>query len=123
MTKVNLVSFGHRCRRPPPADVVVNCRDMPNPWVVSRLRDMDGRDKPVQDFLVARHDMKMMVADVLLAAQKSAGELTVAFGCTGGRHRSVATVEMVAESLRSMDLEVTVRHMELAHELDTVRTA
>jgi UPF0042 nucleotide-binding protein len=93
-----IMSFGFKYSRPRDIEVV-DVRDMKNPHHNMRLRPMTGKDKDVQDFVKK---------DALLDRTGS-----VAFGCLGGRHRSVAMAELVAEGMRRSGAEVQVIHREL----------
>jgi UPF0042 nucleotide-binding protein len=121
---VSLVSFGFKHGVPLDADLVFDARFLPNPHFVPRLKPLTGRDKPVVRF-IERHavtqQFKEKLSDMLrfLVPQyvnEGKSYLTVAIGCTGGRHRSV----MLAEKMRDVvaDLEgvkVSVRHRDLEH--------
>jgi RNase adapter protein RapZ len=121
---VSLVSFGFKHGVPLDADLVFDARFLPNPHFVPRLKPLTGRDKPVVRF-IERHAVTQQfeekLSDMLrfLVPQyvnEGKSYLTVAIGCTGGRHRSV----MLAEKMRDVvaDLEgvkVSVRHRDLEH--------
>ena len=121
---VSLVSFGFKHGVPLDADLVFDARFLPNPHFVPRLKPLTGRDKPVVRF-IERHAVTQQfeekLSDMLrfLVPQyvnEGKSYLTVAIGCTGGRHRSV----MLAEKMRAVvaDLEgvkVSVRHRDLEH--------
>jgi UPF0042 nucleotide-binding protein len=121
---VSLVSFGFKHGVPLDADLVFDARFLPNPHFVPRLKPLTGRDKPVVRF-IERHAVTQQfeekLSDLLrfLVPQyvnEGKSYLTVAIGCTGGRHRSV----MLAEKMRDVvaDLEgvkVSVRHRDLEH--------
>jgi len=105
---IRLLSFAYRDGAPQAAVIrrVVDCRHLPNPHFVSGMRDLDGRDPRVQEF-VANSGGAQMVAD--LVDRVDDGEF-VALGCYGGVHRSVAVVELLAHELRTRGYEVEVRH-------------
>ncbi|MBV9529361.1 RNase adapter RapZ [Sphingomonas sp.] len=104
------------------ADLVFDLRFLPNPHWVDALRPLSGEDSPVQDYLAAQPSWgeTMDRLDALLndwiprywAAGKS--YVTVAFGCTGGRHRSVAAAVEIARRLRRSGFAPIVRHRDLA---------
>lgn len=104
------------------ADLVFDLRFLPNPHWVDELRPMTGKDEPVRAYLMedpswteTMERIEALLIDWIpryWAAGKS--YLTVAFGCTGGRHRSVAAAEEVAGRLRSAGLNPNVRHRDLA---------
>jgi UPF0042 nucleotide-binding protein len=104
------------------ADLVFDLRFLPNPHWVDELRPLTGADQPVRDYLAqdAAWNETMARIEALLidwiprywAAGKS--YVTVAFGCTGGRHRSVAAAVEMAERLREAGFAPNVRHRDLA---------
>ena len=115
-------SFAYRRGVPPDADFVFDARVLPNPHWDPQLRPLSGRDDLVRAFLETQADVLAYVAQVeqfldswlprLRSDTRS--YVTVAFGCTGGRHRSVYLAETLAEHCRSKDWgEVAVFHREL----------
>ena len=98
---VSLVSFGYKYGIPYDADLVLDCRFLPNPFFVDSLKSQDGRAAAVRQFVVDQpegREFVRRVADLLSYLlpryqQEGKAYLTVAIGCTGGRHRSVALVE------------------------------
>ena len=104
------------------ADLVFDLRFMPNPHWVDELRPLTGADQPVRDYLAgdpawgeAMDRIEALLIDWIpryWAAGKS--YVTVAFGCTGGRHRSVAAAVEMAERLRRAGFSPNVRHRDLA---------
>ena len=105
--RVNIVSFGFSNGIPRDADLVFDCRFLPNPHWEESLRPLTGLEAPVSDFVMTHDDAQHFVADVvnLLAwqipafAREGKAYLTVAIGCTGGKHRSVAVAEEIAQRL------------------------
>ena len=115
-------SFAYRRGLPPGADFVFDARVLPNPHWNPELRPLSGRDQPVREHLDREPDVvayATQVADFLDAWLPRLGTdtrsyATIAFGCTGGRHRSVYLVERLAEHCRSKGwAEVAVHHREL----------
>jgi UPF0042 nucleotide-binding protein len=115
-------SFAYRRGVPPDADFVFDARVLPNPHWDPQLRPLSGRDDLVRAFLETQPDVLTYVAqiqqflDSWLPRLRSdtRSYVTVAFGCTGGRHRSVYLAETLAEHCRSKDWgEVAVFHREL----------
>lgn len=102
-----LLSFGYRHGVPKHADIVLDARFLPNPYFDPMLKPFSGRDAPVQEFLGQREAYRTFRAKVLdllgflLPAYQHEGKsyLTIAIGCTGGRHRSVALVEDLTDEL------------------------
>ncbi len=114
-----LLSFGFKYGVPADADLVFDLRFLPNPHFVPELRPRTGRDPEVATFVLRTDDAEallqrlMPLLEELLPRYEHEGKayLTVAFGCTGGRHRSVALAEEVARRLRrGTGREVTVTH-------------
>jgi UPF0042 nucleotide-binding protein len=122
-SKLTLVfqSFGFKHGIPLDADLVFDVRSLPNPHYDPALRDFTGRDRVVIDYLerepeVGRmyEDIRSFVADWLPSFQRdNRSYLTVALGCTGGRHRSVYLVERLARHFGAA-AQLMVRHRELA---------
>lgn len=116
-----IVSFGFRYGIPVDADLVFDLRYLPNPHFVPELRPKTGLDGPVADFVLAQPDAQELREDLtallrkLLPRYEREGKayLTVAVGCTGGRHRSVAMAEELGRGLRDAH-EVTVAHRDIA---------
>lgn len=114
-------SFTYRDGLPMDADWVLDARMLPNPHYVAELRPLTGRDAPVAQYLAADENVQRWLADVraLLArwlpeiVRENRSHVTVAIGCTGGRHRSVYLAERLAEAFRP-HWRVLVRHRQLA---------
>ena len=111
---VNLLTFGFKHGLPRDADWVFDVRFLPNPFFVAGLREMSGRDQPVRDHVMASPAARPFVErvcdilrDVLpLYGREGRSHLTVAIGCTGGRHRSVAIAHQVAQHLVLRDTRI-----------------
>ncbi|HKZ06752.1 MAG TPA: RNase adapter RapZ [Methylomirabilota bacterium] len=121
---VSLVSFGFKHGIPYDADLVFDLRFLPNPHFVDALRAHDGRDREVTDFVFSHAESRDLLARLqdlvrfLLPLYQREGKayLTIAFGCTGGKHRSVAFVETLRAFLEGMGLTPLVRHRDLGRE-------
>ena len=120
--RVRVVSFGFRYGLPQDADIVFDVRFLPNPHYEPTLREHDGREKPVRDFVFASGEADEMLEharrtlDFLIPRYQREGKVhvSVAIGCTGGKHRSVALTEALAASLHSTpDTEIVVRHRDV----------
>jgi UPF0042 nucleotide-binding protein len=119
---VHLVSFGYKYGLPPASDVVLDVRFMENPFYIPELRDLDGTDAAVRDYVLAHPATKEFLTHVVpflrfalprYEAEKKA-RLGVAFGCTGGRHRSVVIADDVARAIRGFwPGEVEVEHRDV----------
>jgi UPF0042 nucleotide-binding protein len=103
------------------ADFVFDIRCLPNPHYDPKLRDLSGRDAPVQDFLQSQPNVLAMLGDIQHYIEKwlpsfvadNRSYLTVAIGCTGGQHRSVYMVEQLAQRFQT-DWVTLSRHREQA---------
>jgi RNase adapter protein RapZ len=121
---VSLVSFGFKHGIPYDADLVFDVRFLPNPHFVDELRTMDGRDRAVADYVFAQPESRDLLARLqdlvgfLLPLYRREGKayVTVAIGCTGGRHRSVAIVEALRQDLERHELAPLIRHRDLGRE-------
>lgn len=116
-----ITSFSYRYGLPREADIVFDARFLTNPHYVPELRDMTGLDAPVGDFIAGDKDfstfMKGLEAlfSVLLPRYEKEGKsyLTIAVGCTGGRHRSVYVAEMLGKMLASEGRRVHLTHRDI----------
>jgi UPF0042 nucleotide-binding protein len=118
---ITVMSFSYRRGLPTGADLVFDCRFLRNPHWEPRLRAADGRDPQVQGYIAADprfaafRDRVADMADLLLPAFAEEGKshLTIAFGCTGGQHRSVALAEILSAHLAEAGWPVSKRHREV----------
>ena len=122
--RATVVSFGFKYGLPVDADMVADVRFLPNPYWIPELREQTGQDVEVRDY-VLEQDGALRFLDIYtdLLATIGAGYrregkhyLTLAIGCTGGKHRSVAVSEALAQRLRDMDVHTTVVHRDLGRE-------
>ncbi len=119
MMRTTVLSFGYKFGMPRDVDVVFDCRFLPNPHWVEELRDKTGLEQPVREFVLTNTETVQFIDEVVamltwqLPSFQREGKtyLTVAFGCTGGRHRSVAIAEEVA---RRLGESIAVRHRDVA---------
>jgi RNase adapter protein RapZ len=124
--QVTVESFGFKHGAPRDADVVLDVRFLPNPHWIDELRPYNGLDAPVRDYVFGQEATPPFVAalEALLDAsvpgyvREGKRYLTVAIGCTGGKHRSVAISEHVAAYLRrtAPDVKIAVEHRDLGRE-------
>ena len=113
---VSVLSFGYRYGLPPQADLVVDVRFLPNPYFVPGMRERTGREADVAAYVLERDEAKGFLDRVtdmvqfLLPKYRKEGKsyLTVAVGCTGGKHRSVAFARALTERLQGPDASVRV---------------
>jgi RNase adapter protein RapZ len=119
-----VMSFGYKYGLPVDADIVVDCRLLPNPHWVAELRPLTGLDDAVRDYVFAQEGAREFVdayADLLQRykegyAREGKHYATLAVGCTGGKHRSVAIAQELAARLRSDGVDVSVVHRDLGRE-------
>jgi UPF0042 nucleotide-binding protein len=122
--KATIVSFGFKYGIPVDADHVADMRFLPNPHWVPQLRPLSGRDEAVADYVKNRPEAQAFLEQyVPLLKTVSAGYLregkrflTVAIGCTGGKHRSVAMSEEIATRLRAAGVDARPEHRDLGRE-------
>ena len=106
------------------ADLVVDARFLPNPHWIPELRPMTGRDPEVRDYVLSQEDAEafldryLEVLRLLVPGYRREGKryLTLAVGCTGGKHRSVAMAEEFARRLTAEGVPATARHRDLGRE-------
>jgi RNase adapter protein RapZ len=122
--KVTMISFGFKYGIPIDADYVADMRFLPNPYWVPELRGKTGRSEDVSDYVLGQKGAREFVDSyVELLTGVAGGYLTegkrfmsVAIGCTGGKHRSVAMTETIAGRLRALGHSVGVVHRDLGRE-------
>lgn len=115
--RINVLSFGYKYGIPVDSDLVLDCRFIPNPHWIPELRPLNGLDKPVSDKVLGSEGVEEFVKSYVEVVQKmipgyfreGKKYVTIAIGCTGGKHRSVAIAEEIARQLTtsSQDLEIT----------------
>ncbi|CAB4857412.1 unannotated protein [freshwater metagenome] len=116
--RINIMSFGYSNGIPRDADVVMDCRFLPNPHWVEELRAHTGLESEVSEYVVSHADAQRFLTDVVgmlnwqipVFAKEGKTYFSVAFGCTGGKHRSVAIAEEIATRLGG---GVTVFHRDV----------
>jgi len=122
--RLNIISFGYKYGLPVDADLVADCRFLPNPHWIPELAPMTGQDAPVRDYVLSRVGAQeflrayLEVLQVVLAGDEREGKhfVTLAVGCTGGKHRSVAIAEFLAGKLTAAGSDVRVTHRDLGRE-------
>ncbi len=118
---LSVQSFSYKRGLPRGVDMVLDCRFLRNPHWEAELRGLTGLDAAVQEYVTADARFDSFFARVrdlaleLLPAYRAEGKahFSLAFGCTGGRHRSVTLAEMLAKALAEQDWQVSIRHREL----------
>lgn len=123
--RIKVASFGFKYGSPRDADLVMDVRFLPNPHWVEELRPYNGRDAQVRDYVFGQPatppflDAFKHLLDVTVPGYVDEGKrhLTIAIGCTGGKHRSVAVAEEIARHLEaSTDIAITLTHRDLGEE-------
>ena len=118
---ITVESFGFKYGMPLDADHVVDVRFLANPYWVSELRHLTGRDQAVSEYVLDQENARSFahgyanLIDMAIPGYKRELKpfITIAIGCTGGRHRSVAMSELIAQELRDKGHQVHVRHRDL----------
>ena len=115
---IQVMSFGFKYGLPIDADVVMDVRFLPNPHYIPELRPLTGLDEPVYDYVMSQPEAKtfyhklMDLLDFSIPGYKKEGKssVTIAIGCTGGQHRSVAFAERIGRELLSDSYNVKISH-------------
>ena len=122
--RVTVVSFGFKYGVPVDADLLADMRFLPNPYWVAELRDFTGQHADVVEYVTGRADAKTFL-ERYIPVIETVGEgylregkrfMTVAIGCTGGKHRSVAMAEEIAARLRALGMDASSTHRDLGRE-------
>jgi RNase adapter protein RapZ len=120
--RTRLLSFGFKYGVPVDADLILDVRFIENPFFIPELKDYSGLDRPVAEFVLGKPDAQGFIERALallefgLPRYEAEGKsyLTVAIGCTGGRHRSVSIAEQMGATLRErLGLDIDVSHRDI----------
>jgi UPF0042 nucleotide-binding protein len=122
--RATVLSFGFKYGIPVDADLVVDVRFLPNPHWLPELRDLTGCDQPVQDYVLGQPDATPFldryasVLEIITEGyrRESKRYLTLAVGCTGGKHRSVVIAQQLADRLTGFGVQSTVINRDLGRE-------
>jgi len=120
--KVNIIPFGFKYGLPMDADLVFDVRCFPNPFYIPELKEKTGNDKEVQDFVMSApqtrkfyKQMYEMIFDLLpLYYDEGKESVTIAIGCTGGKHRSVTLANRLGEDLKKDKYDVTMIYRDIS---------
>ena len=123
-SSLTILSFGYKYGLPLDADLVVDVRFLPNPYWIPELRELTGREAAVSDYVLSQSgalefaDRVVDLLDLTSAGFQREGKryLTLAIGCTGGKHRSVAMAEELGRRLASEKVAVRVTHRDAGRE-------
>ncbi len=118
---VNLESFGYRYGLPPAADLVFDVRFLPNPHYIDELRPLTGMDKTLRDYVLGQqacqdflcHLNRLLGFLIPHYRQEGKSYLTIAVGCTGGRHRSVTIVEELFANFPDQAVSLRKNHRDV----------
>ncbi|MBR9982574.1 MAG: RNase adapter RapZ [Desulfatitalea sp.] len=118
---VNVISFGFKYGTPAEADLVMDVRFLTNPYFVPALKPLDGESKEIQDFvlkdpetgLFLKSYLKLLDQLIPLYQKEGKAYLTIAIGCTGGRHRSVVIAQKVYEHIQRIQPTVRLIHRDI----------
>jgi UPF0042 nucleotide-binding protein len=122
--RATVVSFGYKYGLPVDADLVADVRFLPNPFWIPELRDQTGENDEVRDYVLSQQgasefvDRYAEILEIIGAGYTREGKhyLTLAVGCTGGKHRSVVMARELADRLTGMGVRATVVHRDLGRE-------
>ncbi|OJG80892.1 ATP-binding protein [Enterococcus ratti] len=125
--RIEFVSFGFKYGLPIDGDIVMDVRFLPNPHYISELRPLTGKDQPVYDYVMSFEETESFYQKFLDLLQtvlpgyikEGKSSLTVAIGCTGGQHRSVALTQRLSKAL-SKNYKVNVTHRDKDKRKETV---
>lgn len=118
---INSMSFGFKYGLPNEADLIFDVRCLPNPFYITELKTKTGNDKEVRDYILSFEESKTMLdklKDLLefmvpLYVKEGKSQLIVAFGCTGGKHRSVTYAKLIGEYLQEKGRKVIISHRDI----------
>ena len=119
--QIRLVSFGYKYGLPTDVDLVIDCRFLPNPYWVQELKELTGNDEKVKQFILGEALTQDFLSklrellELLLPEYQEEGKsyLSIAIGCTGGRHRSVTVVNELERILAGLDYLAIASHRDL----------
>jgi len=119
--RIHILSFGFKYGIPQEADLMVDVRFLPNPYFVPELKSQNGKSKEIKEYIFSRDEsctfLKKYIElmDYLIPLYEKEGKayLTLAIGCTGGMHRSVAVAEAIFEHLQGQNKRVEISHRDI----------
>ena len=119
--QIGIISFGYKFGIPLEADILIDTRFIPNPYFVPELKKLDGKDERVNIFIKKWPETRdflnkyLSLLDFLIPLYEKEGKayLTVAVGCTGGKHRSVAIAEEINTHLMPQNRDTTIKHRDI----------
>jgi RNase adapter protein RapZ len=123
--RITVESFGYKYGLPADADMVADCRFLPNPFWIPELKSLNGQDAAVRDYVLSQEGAAQFVTDYSKSMEpvfagfqrENKRHATIAIGCTGGKHRSVAIAGEMAAALRTLPgVVVSIKHRDLGRE-------
>lgn len=121
LLQISIISFGYKYGVPESMDIVMDVRFLPNPFYNDKLKNLDGRDDRVIDFVLCREETKKFIhifknlLDFLIPNYMAEGKsyLGIGIGCTGGKHRSIVISDKIYEHLKSEGYSVKIFHRDI----------
>ncbi len=118
---VNILSFGYKAGIPIDADIIMDVRFLPNPYYDCELKELNGLNDEIAEFVMDNEVAKNFInkaLDLLLFViplyhKEGKNQFTLAFGCTGGKHRSVAIAELIQKTLEKKGYHVNIQHRDI----------
>jgi len=125
---VSVTSFGYKYGIPIDADLVMDVRFLPNPHYIPELKPFSGLEKPVADYVMKNDTTReflriyLRMLRYLLPHYQEEGKkhISIAIGCTGGRHRSVALAEHIGKKLRALGYTASISHRDIERKKETI---
>ncbi len=125
LMKINIISFGYKYGMPHDADIVIDMRFLPNPFFESNLKNQDGESRDVKRFVLSFDETRTFLKKYLdlldfllpLYRKENKAYLTIAVGCTGGRHRSVVIARRIFEHINSKNLKPGIIHRDINRDI------
>ena len=119
--RINIMSFGFKYGVPKDTDLIIDVRFLANPYFVPELKNLDGETKDVFDFVTKNKEAQIFqkkyldLLDYLIPLYEKEGKayLTIAFGCTGGRHRSVAIARNIYDHIKKQRKRIDITHRDI----------
>ena len=121
LMRIHIVSFGFKYGVPPEADLLIDVRFLANPYFVPELKALDGKSREIKDFILKKSETRKFLKkflnfiDYLLPLYDKEGKsyLTLAVGCTGGRHRSVTIAQTIYDHISTVRKNAQITHRDI----------
>ena len=118
---INIVSFGYKAGVPIDADIIMDVRFLPNPFYDCDLRSLNGLNEEIVHYVVDNSIAKEFITKITdllqfvipLYHQEGKSQITIAFGCTGGKHRSVAIADLIGKTLMNQGYHINFQHRDI----------